>query len=37
MVLDMRPMLRGEVDRISIDYLLPEVPDDLPEMNVLPM
>ncbi len=33
MVLDMRPMLRGEVDRISIDYLLPEVPDDLPEMN----
>ena len=28
MVLDMRPMLRGEVDRISIDYLLtPEGPN----------
>jgi len=27
MVLDMRPMLRGEVDRISIDYLLtPDCP-----------
>ena len=28
MVLDMRPMLRGEVDRIAIDYLLtPDSPD----------
>ena len=28
MVLDMRPMLRGEVDRIDIDYLLtPDEPD----------
>ena len=28
MVLDMRPMLRGEVDRIHIDYLLtPDLPD----------
>ena len=28
MVLDMRPMLRGEVDRVAIDYLLaPDLPD----------
>lgn len=33
MVLDMRPMLRGEVDRIAIDYLFPADPDALPEMN----
>ena len=28
MILDMRPMLRGEVDHIHIDYLLtPDLPD----------
>lgn len=33
MVLDMRPMLRGEVDRIAIDYLLPPDPSDSAEAN----
>lgn len=33
MVLDMRPMLRGEMDRIAIDYLLPADTEDLPEMH----
>ena len=28
MVLDMRPMLRGEIDRIEIDYLLTPEPTD---------
>lgn len=33
MVLDMRPMLRGEVDRITVDYLLPPAAEELPEMD----
>lgn len=33
MVLDMRPMLRGETDRITVDYLLSSDPTDLPEMS----
>ncbi len=32
MVLDIRPMLRGETQEITIDYLLPKI-DDLPEMS----
>ena len=33
MVLDLRPMLRGETDRIAIDGQLPPDPDGLPEMS----
>lgn len=33
MVLDIRPMLRGEVDRIAIDYLLPQESGSLAGMN----
>ena len=33
MVLDLRPMLRGEADRIAIDYLLPADTGSLPEMH----
>ena len=33
MVLDMRPMLRGEIDRIAFDGLLPQDENALPEME----
>lgn len=32
MVLDLRPMLRGETNRISIDFALPPNHDELPEV-----
>lgn len=33
MVLDMRPMLKGEVDRIEFDFRLPPIPVDSAEMT----